>query len=88
MSEKHIPLRMCISCRQMKPQSGLIRVVRENGTGAVLLDRDKKCFGRGAYVCREAECIDKAIKRNGFARHLGRAVPTEIYKSLQEEKKG
>ena len=88
MSEKHIPLRMCISCRQMKPQSELIRVVRENGTGAVLLDRDKKCFGRGAYVCGETECINKAIKRNGFARHLGCAVPTEIYKSLQEEKKG
>ena len=88
MTEKHIPLRMCISCRQMKPQSELIRVVRENGTGAVLTDNEKKLFGRGAYVCAEAECINKAIKRNGFERHLGCAVPSEIYESLQEEKKG
>ena len=72
----------------MKPQSELIRVVRENGTGAVTLDNDKKLFGRAAYVCRSAECITKATKRNGFARHLGCAVPTEIYISLQEEKKG
>ena len=88
MTGKHIPLRMCISCRQMKPQSELIRVVRENGTDTVTLDREKKRFGRGAYVCAEAECIDKAKKRNGFARHLGCAVPSEIYESLQEEKKG
>ena len=84
MSGKHIPLRMCISCRQMKPQNELIRIVRENGTGEVKTDRDKKLFGRGAYVCDDAECIKKAKKRNGFARHLGCTVPAEIYESLQE----
>ena len=88
MSGKHIPLRMCISCRQMKPQNELMRIVRENGTGEVKLDTGKKLFGRGAYVCQDADCIKKAKKRNGFARHLGCAVPANIYESLQEEKKG
>lgn len=75
---------MCISCRQMKPQNELIRIVRENGTDDVKLDRNKKLFGRGAYVCKDEECIKKAKKRNGFARHLGCAVPAQIYESLQE----
>ena len=46
----HIPLRMCIACRQMKPQNELIRFVREINTGNIMLDTDKKLMGRGAYI--------------------------------------
>ena len=48
---KHIPQRMCVACRKMYPQNELIRLVRDNKTGEIKFDCDKKLFGRGAYIC-------------------------------------
>ena len=88
----HTPMRMCIACRQMKPQHELIRIVHEANTGSVMLDEGKKLMGRGAYICRDGECIRKAEKKNGLGRHFKCAVPCEIYnaalQSLQGMKKG
>lgn len=75
----HIPLRMCVACRQMRPQNELIRVVRDNKTGEIRLDTEKKLMGRGAYLCKSAECMTKAKKKNVLARHFSCAVPEEIY---------
>ena len=81
---KHIPQRMCIVCRKMYPQSSLIRVVRENGTDAVKTDMEKKLFGRGAYICKNIDCIRTAQKKKGIERHLKCAVPQELYKSMED----
>ena len=81
---KHIPLRMCVACRQMYPQNELIRVVRDNETGEVRLDMEKKLFGRGAYICKKADCIHKAEKKRGIERHFKCAVPKELYKTAEE----
>ncbi len=79
---KHVPLRMCVACRSMKPQSELIRIVK-NG-GSIELDTEKKKFGRGAYICRSAECIQKAEKKNLLAKHFKCNVDKEIYTSAEE----
>ena len=81
-SEKHIPLRMCVACRIMRPQDELIRVVCNNGIAEI--DSEKKKFGRGAYICRSAQCIAKAEKKNVLARHLKCSVPKEIYTAAGE----
>lgn len=81
---KHIPMRMCIACRQMYPQCELIRIVRDNEKGEVKLDMNKKLFGRGAYICKNAECIQKAEKKRGIERHFKCAVPKELYKAAEE----
>ena len=80
----HIPLRMCIACRQMKPQNELIRLVREKNSGEIMLDINKKLQGRGAYICRSTDCIKKAAKKNGLARHFKCTVPNEIYSAAEE----
>ncbi|MFR4619109.1 MAG: YlxR family protein, partial [Oscillospiraceae bacterium] len=54
---KHIPQRMCVACRKMYPQNELIRLVRDNKTGEIKFDCDKKLFGRGAYICKNIDCI-------------------------------
>lgn len=79
---KHTPLRMCIACRQMKPQNELIRIVKDKATHNISLDTEKKLFGRGAYVCRNADCIKSAEKKRGIERHFKCAVPHEIYESI------
>lgn len=81
----HIPMRMCIACRKMQPQNELIRIVHEINTGNIMFDNNKKLFGRGAYICKNAECIKRAEKRNGLARHFKCAVPDEIYREAQEQ---
>ena len=60
---KHIPQRMCVACRKMYPQNELIRLVRDNKTGEIKFDCDKKLFGRGAYICKNIDCIRNAEKK-------------------------
>ena len=67
MKQKKIPMRMCVGCREMKEKRSLIRVVR-SPEGEVSLDAGGKKPGRGAYVCRNAECLKTAIKRKAFNR--------------------
>ncbi len=81
---KHIPQRMCIACRKMYPQNELIRIVHDNKTGEVMLDMNKRLFGRGAYICRNAECVKNAEKKRGIERHFKCAVPKELYKAAGE----
>lgn len=73
---KKIPLRMCAGCGEMKPKKELVRVVRapvrevdgvETG-GEVSLDLTGRKPGRGAYVCRNPECLKKAQKARRFSK--------------------
>ena len=80
---KHIPLRMCVACRVMKPQNELIRVVKDKETGKVSLDTEKKLMGRGAYICKKEDCINSAQKRRGLERHFKCAVSGEIYEEAK-----
>ena len=61
MKVKKIPLRMCTGCMEMKPKKELIRVVK-TPEGEVTVDLTGKKSGRGAYICRNIECLEKAFK--------------------------
>lgn len=80
----HIPMRMCVACRKMYPQNELIRFVRDNETGEIKIDEGKKLFGRGAYICKNADCVKKAEKKKGIERHFKCAVPNELYRQAEE----
>ena len=69
MKPKKIPMRMCVGCREMKEKRALIRIVR-TPEGAVELDPAGKRSGRGAYVCRQAECLRRAIRQKQLERQL------------------
>lgn len=60
---KHIPQRMCVACRKMYPQNELIRLVRDNKTGEIKFDCDKKLFGRGAYILQEYRLYSKCRRK-------------------------
>ena len=61
MHQKKIPMRMCTGCGEMKPKKELVRVVK-SPEGEVFLDQTGKKPGRGAYVCRSADCLKAARK--------------------------
>ncbi len=69
LKPRKIPMRMCVGCREMKPKRGLIRVVR-SPEGEVTLDPTGKKAGRGAYVCRSAQCLRRALKQKQLDRAL------------------
>ena len=78
---KRVPLRQCLGCREMKPKAELVRVVR-SPEGAVSVDLRGKAPGRGAYVCRSADCLKKALRSKAVGRALGVEIPPEIWEAL------
>ena len=84
---KTIPLRQCLGCREQKPKNELIRVVR-SPEGEVSLDFRGKAPGRGAYLCRDAACLKKALKSKALERALNVPIPEEIRSRLLAEMEG
>ena len=84
---KTVPIRQCIGCRTQKPKNELIRVVR-SPEGDVSLDFRGKAPGRGAYLCRDPQCLKKAAKSRSLERALSVSVPPEVYERLLSEMEG
>jgi len=84
MKVKKVPQRMCTGCMEMKPKKELIRVVKSK-EGDISVDLTGKKSGRGAYVCRNAECLEKAFKAKRLQRNLEAQISDDIYSRLKEE---
>ncbi|ACQ51861.1 nucleic-acid-binding protein implicated in transcription termination [Clostridium botulinum] len=84
MKVKKIPLRMCTGCSEMKPKKELIRVVK-NKEGEVSIDLTGKKAGRGAYICKDIECFNKAYKSKRLERNLEIKLDEEVYERLKGE---
>lgn len=79
---KKTPMRKCLGCGENKPKNELIRVVK-NKDDKIFIDRTGKQNGRGAYLCFNKDCLDKAIK----SKALNRAFEMEINDETIEELK-
>ncbi len=86
MQQKKIPLRKCTGCGEMKPKRELVRVVK-SPENEIFLDFTGKKNGRGAYVCRDAACLQKARKAKRIERSFACAIPDEIYEAMERELK-
>ena len=81
---KKIPIRQCMGCREQKAKNELLRVVRAPD-GTVSLDFRGKASGRGAYICRSADCLRRAVKSRALERSLETTIPEEVYLRLQQQ---
>lgn len=84
MKVKKIPQRMCIGCQEMKPKKELIRVVK-NSEGDIKVDLTGKAPGRGAYICKSVECLEKAIKAKRLEKNFETKIDESIFQRLREE---
>ena len=84
MATKKIPMRMCTGCREMKPKRELIRGVKTS-EGEIRLDATGKINGRGAYICKDKQCLIKARKTNALSRAFETNVADAIYDGLETE---
>lgn len=81
---RKIPVRQCVGCQEMKNKKEMIRVIRTSEQ-EFLLDATGKKNGRGAYLCPNQECLNKAIRNKGLERSFKQAIPKEVYEALEKE---
>jgi hypothetical protein len=84
MKPKKIPMRMCLGCNEMKPKKELIRVVRPP-EGDICLDFTGKKAGRGAYICRSRECLEKARKARRLEKAFSCRIDESVYGVMSDE---
>lgn len=79
---KKIVQRTCVGCMEEKEKKSLIRIVKQND-GKIFIDKTGKANGRGAYICNNIECLEKAIKSKRLERAFEQKIDNEIYESLR-----
>ena len=79
---KKIPQRTCLGCGEAKPKKELIRIVKQND-GNIFIDKTGKANGRGAYICNNVDCLEKAIKSKRLDKSFELEISNEIYESLR-----
>ena len=84
MSPKKVPMRKCTGCGQMKDKRELVRVVRSK-EGEISLDLVGKKPGRGAYICKDVECLQLSIKAKRIERALDCVISPELYDEMERE---
>lgn len=84
MKTKKIPMRLCLGCNEMKPKKEMIRVVR-SAEGEISLDLTGKKSGRGAYICKDVECFNKARKAKRFEKSFSCRIEQEVYEVMENE---
>jgi len=77
-----VPMRQCVSCRQMRSKEELIRVVRISEKFVV--DVTGRMNGRGAYICKSEACIGPAIKKRAFDRAFRQPVSDAVYDDIKD----
>lgn len=79
---KNQPQRTCMGCYEKKDKKELIRIVK-NKENDINIDKTGKMPGRGAYICDNIECLEKAIKAKRIEKVFEQKIPEQIYEKLR-----
>ena len=82
MGNKKPILRRCISCNEQKDKNELIRIVKPKDE-EIQVDLTGKKNGRGAYICKSEDCLNKAKKSKKFERTFEIEIKEDFYESLR-----
>lgn len=83
MKQRRIPLRTCIITKEQLPKQELLRIVRTK-EGEVLVDETGKVNGRGAYIKKDLEVLEKAIKGKALERKLEIKIDGSVYDEIRK----
>lgn len=79
---KKVPQRTCIGCNTKKDKRDFIRIVK-NKENEIEVDKTGKMHGRGAYICDNIDCLEKAIKSKRLEKSFEMQISNEIYEKLR-----
>ena len=71
-----------MACNEQKEKQELLRIVRSK-EGIIEVDLTGKKSGRGAYICKKEECLEKLIKSKRLERVFEKEISTELYESIR-----
>ena len=83
MSRRHVPQRTCVGCRKIRPKREMMRIVRTPDHG-VEIDETGKKSGRGAYLCRQRDCWEIALKKDSLEHALKTSLTDEERATFEE----
>ena len=81
---KKIPMRRCIGCLESKSKKDLCRIVKD-ADGNIFLDLTGKMEGRGAYICYQIDCLEKAIKNKRLQKEFEMQIGNDIFEELRSK---
>ena len=83
MRQRHVPERTCVICGTKTSKRDLVRVVR-TPSGECAVDTTGKLSGRGAYLCHQPSCWDKALRGGRLGHALRGEVSAEDKEKLED----
>ena len=83
MNTRKIPMRKCLATGEILPKKELIRIVK-TPEGNVIVDLTSKVNGRGAYLKKSLEAVEKAIKTKCLSKALECDIPLSVYEDLKK----
>ena len=83
MKNRKIPMRSCVVTREKLPKQELLRIVKTTD-GDVIADVSGKVNGRGAYIKKDIEVLEKAIKSKILERQLETTISMDVYDEIRK----
>ena len=83
MKIKKIPMRTCVVTNERFPKGELLRIVK-TPEGEIKPDLTGKLNGHGAYIKKDEEVLNKAIKNKALERHLECKIDDEVYDEIRK----
>ena len=83
MKNRKIPMRSCVVTREKLPKVELLRIVKTTD-GNVIGDVSGKVNGRGAYIKKDIEVLEKAIKSKVLERQLETTISMDVYEEIRK----
>ena len=83
MKVRKIPLRTCVVTKETLPKKELLRIVRTK-EGEVKVDETGKLNGRGAYIKKDIEVLEKAKKNNALGKKLECKIEENVYEEIKK----
>lgn len=90
MKVRKIPLRTCVVTKEVLPKKELLRIVRTKDDG-VVVDETGKLNGRGAYIKKSIDVLEKAKKSKILEKRLETPIDDSVYEQIKkviEERRG
>ena len=81
-TNKKQPQRRCTACNEQKDKKDLLRIVKSK-EGIIEVDETGKKNGRGAYICRNEECLNKLIKSKRLENIFEMKIEESIYEEIR-----
>jgi len=83
MKVKKIPMRTCVVTGEKLPKKDLLRIVK-TPEGNIVPDESGKMNGRGAYIKKDIEVVEKAKKNKSLERHLECMIDDSVYEEIKK----